>query len=59
MIIAADVIEHIKEDSSALSYLINLLNPEGVILLYVPALNWLYSPFDKVLVIIEDIIKLL
>ena len=47
VIIAADVIEHIKDDSSALSYLINLLNPEGIILLYVPALNWLYSPFDK------------
>lgn len=47
LIIAADVIEHIKDDGFALDYLFNMLNPNGIILIYVPALNWLYSPFDK------------
>tara|TARA_B100000989_G_scaffold298354_1_gene287252 strand:- start:19130 stop:19831 length:702 start_codon:yes stop_codon:yes gene_type:complete len=47
VIIAADVIDHIKDDSSALIYLINLLNPEWVLLLYILALNWLYLLSDQ------------
>ena len=49
LIILADVLEHIKEDSNALKTLKNFLKPQGQILITVPAYNFLFSKKDEVL----------
>ena len=46
LIILADVLEHIPNDSSALEHLVSLLAPNGILLIYVPACQFLYSDFD-------------
>lgn len=46
-IIYIDVIEHIKEDRQELEMAYNRLKPEGILIVLVPAHNWLFSPFDK------------
>ena len=46
LIILADVLEHMPNDSSALEHLVSLLAPNGVLLIYVPACQLLYSDFD-------------
>jgi 2-polyprenyl-3-methyl-5-hydroxy-6-metoxy-1,4-benzoquinol methylase len=45
-IVCLDVIEHIKDDKSALEAMYGLLKPNGKILLSVPAISKLYGPKD-------------
>lgn len=42
-----DVLEHVKDDELALEKIRNLLNPNGILILTVPAHQWLYGPHDK------------
>jgi SAM-dependent methyltransferase len=46
-VVMLNVLEHILDDVAALRTLKSLLEPEGTILLYVPALNGLYGPWDR------------
>jgi SAM-dependent methyltransferase len=45
--IIINLLEHIHDDAGALRALRDRLNPGGSCLIYVPALNWLYGPFDR------------
>lgn len=45
--IMLNVLEHIEEDGRCLSVLKTLLNPQGKLLVLVPALPWLYSDYDR------------
>ncbi|MBO6979381.1 MAG: class I SAM-dependent methyltransferase [Prochlorococcus marinus XMU1428] len=47
LILLADVLEHIPNDSSALNYLLSLLSDNGILLVYVPACQFLFSTFDS------------
>ena len=49
LVIASDVIEHIKNDDEILKFLSKILKPEGYILITVPAYNFLYTERDKFL----------
>jgi ubiquinone/menaquinone biosynthesis C-methylase UbiE len=49
VVTALDVLEHLDDDASALSELIRLTKPGGLIVLTVPALRWLWSDWDVVL----------
>ncbi|WP_324676651.1 class I SAM-dependent methyltransferase [Hymenobacter sp. GOD-10R] len=42
-----DVVEHIEDDRSELALAYEHLAPNGVLIVLVPAYQWLYSPFDK------------
>ena len=42
-----DVLEHIKTDKKEIKKAINLLNPGGYIIIFVPAFQVLYSNFDR------------
>jgi SAM-dependent methyltransferase len=44
-----DVLEHIEADQEALQVLKRILAPEGIVILTVPAYQWLYGPHDKLL----------
>jgi SAM-dependent methyltransferase len=44
-----DVLEHIEDDRSALRRVGQLLRPDGVALLSVPAFNWLWTRHDETL----------
>ena len=46
-IIYIDVIEHIQDDKAELAMAYQHLAPNGVLVVLVPAYQWLYSPFDK------------
>lgn len=46
-IVMVNVLEHIEDDAGALSGLSGQLKPGGNIIIYVPALNWLYGPWDR------------
>lgn len=46
-IYSLNVLEHIEEDSVAAANLVGRLNPGGMILIFVPAFQCLYSGFDK------------
>ena len=41
-----NVLEHVKFDALEIGRVYDLLNPNGHLLIFVPALPWLYSPFD-------------
>ena len=45
--ILVNVLEHIKDDQLTLRRIAKVLKPGGYLLLFVPALNMLYSKFDK------------
>ena len=45
--ILINVLEHIEDDRQALRQLVELLEPGGRLVLWVPALDFLYSPFDR------------
>ena len=45
-IICMNVLEHIKEDLSALRHMLGLLNPSGTLFLLVPAHQFLFSQYD-------------
>jgi len=42
-----DVLEHIKDDASALKKIFEALKPNGILLFSVPAAPWLFGPHDK------------
>ena len=42
-----DVLEHIKTDKKEIKKAINLLNPSGYLIIFVPAFQILYSNFDR------------
>jgi SAM-dependent methyltransferase len=42
-----DVLEHLEDDRSALACIARLLKPEGLLVVSVPALPWLWSPHDQ------------
>jgi SAM-dependent methyltransferase len=46
-IVYINVLEHIEDDQTELGNAFEILRPEGHLLLFVPALAWLYSDFDK------------
>lgn len=46
-IYSSNVLEHIKNDLKALNQLNKLLNKNGLLILYVPAFNLLYSDLDR------------
>lgn len=45
--VMVNVLEHIYDDAEALRALASRLKPGGRCLIYVPALNWLYGPYDR------------
>ncbi|MCK5241048.1 class I SAM-dependent methyltransferase [bacterium] len=46
-VICINILEHIKEDELALENFYDMLQPGGYLLLYVPALSFLYGSLDK------------
>jgi len=46
-IVMVNVLEHIEDDAGALALLTRRLKPGGSIVVYVPALNGLYGPWDR------------
>lgn len=46
-IVLLNVLEHIKEDDSAIETLLSLLNSDGTLIIQVPSFNFLYSDFDR------------
>lgn len=46
-IVCLNVLEHIKDDSKALNNLFKLLKPQGVLILLLPAHQFLYGEIDK------------
>ncbi len=46
LIYSSNVLEHIEDDQKALEGLYQKLNPGGVLALYLPAFQYLYSDFD-------------
>jgi SAM-dependent methyltransferase len=46
-IVLVNVLEHIEDDAGILASLRPLLNPGGTVVIYVPALNGLYGPWDR------------
>ena len=57
LIVATDVIEHIKNDKKEIIKISNLLKKDGYILITVPAFQSLFSSKDISLNILEDTIK--
>jgi trans-aconitate methyltransferase len=48
ILIASDCLEHLKYDHEALTNWIDLLNPGGTLVVFVPAFNFLWSHHDEV-----------
>jgi SAM-dependent methyltransferase len=46
-IVYINVLEHVRDDRSELSHAFETLKPGGHLLLFAPALVWLYSDFDR------------
>jgi SAM-dependent methyltransferase len=46
-IVYINVLEHVEDDRAELSHAWQALKPGGHLLVFVPALQWLYSEFDK------------
>jgi len=46
-VVLVNVLEHIENDEKALRSIMRLLLPGGTVVLYVPALESLYSDFDS------------
>jgi len=46
-VVYINVLEHIRDDRSELANAFETLKPGGYVLLFVPALAWLYSDFDR------------
>ncbi len=42
-----NVMEHVADDEAELKAVYKMLKPGGCVLIYVPALQWLYSDFDR------------
>ena len=48
LIIASDTLEHIKNDNSALLEWYRILKPNGKLIIFVPAFNFLWSSHDEI-----------
>ena len=48
IVCAMDVIEHIEDDAGAVRELLRICKPEGLIVLTVPAYQWLWSIHDDI-----------
>ena len=48
LLTAFDVIEHIEDDRAALREFARVLRPRGWLLIYTPALPWLYNEHDRI-----------
>jgi ubiquinone/menaquinone biosynthesis C-methylase UbiE len=48
VIIASDILEHIKEDRRALQEWQRILKPGGMLIIFVPAFNFLWSQHDEI-----------
>ncbi len=46
-IILVNVLEHIEDDGRLLDSIYESLTPQGTLIVYVPALSWLFSPLDR------------
>lgn len=46
-VVYINVLEHIQDDRAELTSALDALKPNGHLLVFVPALTWLYSDFDK------------
>lgn len=46
-VVLINVLEHISDDTAALRNIYSLLSPGGRVVIFVPALSWLYSSIDK------------
>jgi SAM-dependent methyltransferase len=46
-IILVNVLEHVEDDGGLLSSVHASLAPHGALIVYVPALSWLFSPLDR------------
>lgn len=46
-VICSEVLEHIEDDLTALKIAYSILKPDGTLIITVPAMNFLYSEFDK------------
>ena len=46
-VVYINVLEHIQDDRTELTHAREMLNSQGHLLLFVPALAWLYSDFDE------------
>ena len=46
-VVYINVLEHVKDDALELEIAWNALKPQGHLILFVPALPWLYSDFDR------------
>ncbi|MEE4359661.1 MAG: methyltransferase domain-containing protein, partial [Desulfococcaceae bacterium] len=46
-VIYINVFEHIEDDSEELAHVFRVLKKNGYVIIFVPALSWLYSNFDK------------
>lgn len=46
-VVAVNVLEHVKEDEKALRNMRDILQPGGRLLLFVPALSWLFGTMDE------------
>jgi 2-polyprenyl-3-methyl-5-hydroxy-6-metoxy-1,4-benzoquinol methylase len=49
VVTAMDVLEHIEEDAKALGEMIRLTKPGGLVVVTVPAFQWLWSDWDETL----------
>ncbi|MEK6970127.1 MAG: methyltransferase domain-containing protein [archaeon] len=47
VILLMDVLEHVKEDRAFLKKALKLLNPNGIVIITVPAFQWLWSKHDE------------
>ena len=50
-VVATDVLEHIEDDATAFEKLVHLVKPDGIILITVPAGQWLFGFHDEARVI--------
>jgi SAM-dependent methyltransferase len=48
-VVCVNVLEHIEDDEAMLKKFSEMINPDGIILLYVPACPWAFGEIDKAL----------
>lgn len=49
IIVCNDVLEHLADDANAVSKLVQMLKPDGILCISVPALQWLFGYHDRLL----------